>query len=422
VSGFSCSNDGVIAFDTVSVIKHSAAIHMANSLTLSERKIYNALLYFARPSLIRGVDHVVDMAVLEGAVGFTRNNRNYLVSIAESLREKTVRYNIFGKDKSHDEVWCMNSGLLSEIGFTDNNSKCRYSFPNSLIDLLRDPSLYARINLGVQTRINGQHTLPLYEFYLDMLGGRRGVTEFSFSIVDLRALLDIGEAYTEFKVLNRDVIQKAHVEINSKADIRVDVLSLMRTGRRVTALRLRVTRTTKAAEDSDCIIEDRAQTAGERAVDGDDIEIRLLEVFGKAKIVSGIIRDYVDVDYIRANLDYAKQMHARGKVKNLAAYVMKALKDDYRPGGRKSCVAPMVERAVAPVNEIDAVMKPQQRVERGRAAYDSLSDEEKQAVRFQFEKTGVFLGLKSMLGKKIKEDSPLYTGSLFSFVADSMQA
>jgi hypothetical protein len=164
----------------LSVIKHSAAIHMANTLSVTERKIYNALLYHARPNLARGADHIVKTSEIESAIGFKSNNRPYLVELTEGLREKSVRYNIFGKDRKHAEVWRMNSGILAEVGFSLKNSRCRYSFPNTLVELLKNPHLYARINLVVQSRIRGHHTLPLYEFYVDMLGGNRIETEFEF--------------------------------------------------------------------------------------------------------------------------------------------------------------------------------------------------------------------------------------------------
>lgn len=407
--------------DSVSVIKHSATIHMANTLTVTERKIYNALLYHARPSMNRGIDHVVDTDVLEEASGFTRNNRHYLVETAESLREKTVRYNIFGKDRSNGEIWRMNSGLLSEIGFTANNSRCRYSFPNTLIDLLKNPSLYARINLSIQSRIRGHHTLPLYEFYLDMLGGRRGETEFDFPIDDLKELLDLGDSYQEFKVLNRDIVQKAHSEINAKTDIRVDVVASIRTGRRVTALSLRIVRTSSSHDISDLVLDEQGRVADHLGHRDESLEKDLFDVFGNDFTVKNILRDYPDPQYVHANLLYARQMHARGKVKNLAAYLVKALKEDYRPKAAKSVsamssVPPFSSTKAKTANNGEVLSA---RVKQGRALFAAMSPAEQHEMKQKFEQTQVYLSLKKLMGSKISEDSRLYLGSFFEFVTDS---
>ncbi|MFZ5883635.1 MAG: replication initiation protein [Chloroflexota bacterium] len=406
--------------DAPSVIKHSAAIHMANTLTVTERKIYNALLYHARPTLARGVDHLIETAALEEAVGFTSKNRHYLVSVTESLREKTVRYNIFGKDKVHREIWRMNSGLLAEVGFTSNNSACRYSFPNTLIDLMRNPSLYARINLDIQSRIRGHHTLPLYEFYLDMLGGVRAETQFDFSIEDLKDLLDLGDSYPEFKVLNRDIVQKAHREINEKTDLRVDVVTLMRTGRKVTGLRLHIVR--PAMQSTVHHDEPKVDTILDH-----DLEAALLDVFRKKETVAKILREYKNRDYILANLDYARQMHARGLVKNLPAYVMNALKEDYRQATAKkeSEVLDKHKTHNSPQKKTDEIENIEKafiahRMANGKDRYSKLSPEEQLELQQDFEKTPEYHAVKSLMGRRLKIDSPIFTGSFFDFVANRL--
>jgi replication initiator protein len=409
--------------EPLSVIKHSAAIHMANTLTVSERKIYNALLYHARPKLARGVDHVIRTSTLETAVGFTPNNRPYLVDLTEGLREKSVRYNIFGKDKRHAEIWRMSSGLLAEVGFTLNNSCCRYSFPNTLVDLLKNPHLYARIDLEIQSRIRGHHTLPLYEFYLDMLGGNRMETQFEFLLSDIKELLDLHDSYPEFKVLNRDIVQRAHREINEKTDINVEVVMHMRSGRKVAGLHLRVVRSTTKMEASDTRSSSVIPDAKEK-ISTTDLENLLFKVFQSSATVERIFREYDDREYIRGNLEYVCQMHERGLVKNLAAYAMKALQQDYRSTlSSKELKAETRRKAnearIAAYSNSERIERAfaAHRIKEARVRYADLSPEEQLGLQEAFESSKEYQGIRSTLRCKLNPSSPIYAGAFYAFVA-----
>ena len=301
------------------LIKHSAAIQLAGPLSIAQRQCYNALLKNAFPWLERGEDHWILVRDLAGLLRKkTTNNRAWLIETAESLRDVPVRYNVFAKDRENQGIWEMHSGLLAEIGVKANREMLKYSFPNTLVDLLRDPSMYAKINLDFQARFRGHYGLPLYEFYLDMLGGKRTSTEFTFWVEDLRRLLCLENSHKEFKHLQAKVIKPAHREINTHTDINVTVVEQLREARSVVALKLHIERTG--------LVQPHIQ-AEKVAAAAPDVQ-RALEVYYSRDTVALVLNRY-SAQYIRAQLEYLERQKARQTIRDPAAYLRACLQKDH---------------------------------------------------------------------------------------------
>jgi hypothetical protein len=248
-------------------------------------------------------------------------------------------------------------------------------------------------------------------------------TEFEFLLSDIKELLDLDDSYPEFKVLNRDIIQRAHREINEKTDINVEVVMCMRRGRKVTGLYLRVVRPTNKVE---------ASASGGSAVILDakmkistaDLKSLLFKVFQSSATVERILREYDDREYIRGNLEYVYQMHARGLVKNLAAYAMKALQQDYRPTpSSKELKAETCRKTndarVAAYSNSERIERAfsAHRIKEARVRYADLSPEEQLGLQEAFESSKEYRGIRSMLRRNFNPSSPIYAGAFYSFVA-----
>lgn len=302
------------------LLKHSAAIHISNTLTESERKTYNVMLLLARSSLKRGVDHVVDIRTIEDALGQTSSSRKHLVRTIYGLRGREVRYNIFGKDRDNATIWNMAAGVLADVGFNEDFTRCRYSFPNSLIDLLASPSVYARINLAVQRQLSGQHTLALYEFYIDQLGAHRRTATIRLRERDLRTLLALEDKFSDFRVLKRDVLNKSHARINAKSDLLVEIVRS--TGREEKLLEIVLKKTIAIPQ-----LESQWHAGG-------NLEADILELTnGNTRLVKTLFTRY-EPERIARNLAYTKAMIANrpGEEINASGYLNAATEQDYAGG------------------------------------------------------------------------------------------
>lgn len=408
--------------DAQTLIKHSATVHMTNVLSPVERRAYNSLLYLARPSMQRGADHIIDTSRLMVMVGCTANNRDHLIGTVIGLVGRTVTYNVFGKDTRDEEVWRMTSVLLADAGFTADKSQLRYSFPNSIVDLLKHPSLYARINLAVQRKMRRAGAMALYEFYLDTLGGRRRDTEFTMDLSALRLLLGATAKFEQFKELRRYVIDPAHEEINAVSDLRVSVVQMVRKGRAVSALAIRVERTGEgsgACDQGDAPSEPVivAPAAGGSGAGG--LEARLTDALGVG--AANQVMGRYDAERVRANLDYALAMYDRGGIRNLRAYFLRAITEDYagsaprtpkRPAGRKSPAASTEPPPVDPRRAAEDL-----RIQETRAWYGSLSAAEQARCREEFEGSELFRRMASLLRGR-QEESQVYVSALLLFLAE----
>lgn len=371
------------------LIKHSAAIQLSGSLTLAQRQTYNALLKNAFPWLERGEDHWVQVKDLERILHkHGSRNRAWLIDTAESLRDVAVRYNVLGKDRENSEAWEMNSGLLAEVGVKSNRELIKYSFPNTLVDLLSNPAMYAKINLDFQARFRGHYGLPLYEFYLDILGGKRNSVEYMFWIEDLRRLLCLEDKHVQFKHLSNKVIKPAHREICEHTDINVEIVEQLRENRNVVALKLQIERPGLS------VIDPVSQGS---AADG---PVRKgLESYYPTGTVALILNRYA-TDYIQAQLDYVQRQKARQSIKKPAAYLRAALQTDYA-GYRNHNPATTVDvgagqkpaRTVGPTQEEIQAYGRKESEKRWRAycnealesRFAAADEQEKAALRVRFE-------------------------------------
>lgn len=416
------------------LIKHSAAIHMTNVLSALERRVYNALLYVARPTMGRGVDHTIDTRGLLSLTGCTPNNRDHLIDTAIGLVGRTVTYNLFGKDAQDGDAWRMTSVLLAEGGFNSDRSQLRYSFPNSIVELLKSPSLYARVNLSVQRKMRRSGSMALYEFYLDMLGGRRSEVEFSIDVADLRRLLGATDKLDAFKALRSKAIEPAHQEINAVSDLRVSIPRMLRVDHSVKTLVIHVERADRAGgqrpdenlpHDSGAVAQVGAARVAEApplkdaaGAKEDAIRQRLVAVLGP-DVATRALSQY-GLERVQANFDYACDMYGRGGIRSLPAYFVRALQDDYAAAAARPVPQAPRPQARTPSPEFSAADDPIRaredlRTRQIRAWYSALDADEQARWREAFEASDCFR-LTSTLRKR-DASSPLYMGALLMFLS-----
>lgn len=308
--------------------KHSSVIGIENRLALMQRKIYNVLLYFARPYLLSQDTHVLQVPTLERALGRTSDNRRYLIDSIEALNGLVVRYDVFARDRDNAHVWTEAAPILSGTRVTPDGSLVVYSFPQLMVPHLADPSRYGTLPLEIQNNVRGQYTLALWEFYLDQIGGRRNEAEIHIRLEDLRRLLCLEDRYAAFKDLRKRVLDPAHEEINEKTNISVHWIETLRRHRSVTAFRLKLTRHGSGTRAPAAIVQDGRPSDATR---DPGLLHRLYDLFEQGA-VNQIAGTY-DAERIRRNLDYAARYP---EARDRAALARAAIKDDYAGGSPDS--------------------------------------------------------------------------------------
>ncbi len=152
------------------------------------------------------------------------SSKNYDV-IKDALRSLTgtiIEWNLFGEDKTQEWGVCtfLAAGKIAR-------GRVSYRLNPEILDKIRHPILFAKIQLLIQSQFKKRHTLVLYEFFVDFLSrqiANKLVIE-EVSLEKLHNLLGMDKTkpigYGNFKFFNRDVLKPCLLEINKNSDIEV---------------------------------------------------------------------------------------------------------------------------------------------------------------------------------------------------------
>src|SRR5918999_6526919 len=197
--------------DKKEVIKHSAAIHIQNNITLLQRRAWNVLLANAYDELPLQERHRMRIQELIAQLEFDSKNEDYLKEALEALVSCKVKWNILDKDGEYE--WGVTT-LLAEAKI--KNGVCSYAYGPTLRERLHNPRMYARISLSMQNKFNSKHAQALWELCVDYLNETKNFGETPFiSLESYRVLMGVAEdMYPEFKRLNTRVIRDPITEIN----------------------------------------------------------------------------------------------------------------------------------------------------------------------------------------------------------------
>ncbi len=265
----------------------------------------------------------------------------------------TVEWNVLGKDGATE--WGASS-LLAEVKII--NGVCHYAYGPTMRSRLYNPSMYARISLSLQNQFKSKHSLALYELFVDYFDAKRHCGETPvISVDDFRHLLGLQEnEYAAFKDLNKSIIKKAITEINAKSDLFVDV-EYRKQGRSIVAVKFFI----KPNPNRESEIQPLKSGAKQLNLPGTVLDVdnltlyqALVEEFGISVKRAAEILQTQDEFYIEEVLESVRSLVKQGKVKNVAAFTVKAIADDYRakkPKVEEERAAKESEKKVAQAKE-----------------------------------------------------------------------
>ena len=329
-----------------SVKKHVAAIHVSGKLSLLQRKLSNVLLLNAYDMLGEQAVFQIDARTLALMVGYNSNDTETLKASLRGLAETVAEWDML--DARGRQEW----GVSSLLSFaTLKDGVCSYAYSPALAEKLRDPKVFALINLNIQRRFTSGHALALYENCYRFV--RTGSTGW-WSLETFRRLMGVNDSayYETFKHLNAKIIKPAVAEVNRTSNIVVRPETRKR-GRTITDIRF--------------LIEKNPQLA---ILDLDDgAGVRNAPVYERLRalgISDRLARQWIGEHGERAvgaRLDYVE---GQGGVRHPVRYLAAALRDGY--GESETEAAPADAGAASPrarqlqrITELVAARTPTQR-------------------------------------------------------------
>lgn len=313
--------------DKNELLKHTAAIHIANTLTLTQRKAANILHKHAWPALNEDKTHKISISEISVQLGWgpKSNTTDMLKEALLTLNKTQVEWNIFGKDKK--TRWGV-ATILSGVEIEDGVLYYRYD--KGLRDLLSAPTIYAKLNLFVQQAFRSKHGLALWEYLVEALCSAQ-VDTLKTHWIDLekfRKMFSVTEPYYDtFAKLNQKVIKPAIEEVNNVSDIACSV-EFKKEARKVIALCFTISRKNTYQPSlplfASQIIDDNPGTDSGISTSLQQI---LTEEFKLShKTARNIISKY-EVDKVHEALDYVRSQKAN--IKDIARFTYSAIKEGW---------------------------------------------------------------------------------------------
>jgi plasmid replication initiation protein len=243
-----CTKKGVF-MKQKEVIKHSATIQVSNNqLSLLQRKIWNVLLANAYDDLLSKDSYEIKIRDLAEILDFSSNNLDFLKTAIRQLQDIKLEWNMLEKDR---EVWT-SSHFVGEVTIEPKSGIILYAWGPKFRQRLHNPTMYAKINLAIQSRFHSKYSLILYELCLDYYIRKSGKGETPWIDVEIfRSLIGVenGKSFQCYKVLKK-IISKSIADINTHSDIFVE-LHEKRESRKIVALKFSIS---PAASTSDALI------------------------------------------------------------------------------------------------------------------------------------------------------------------------
>jgi len=318
--------------DRTELIKHTATIHIKSDLSLIDRKVMNVLLKNAYETLETSRYQSIRLNEIRNLIGWTGKNYSSLKKSLSKLVSTKIEWNIFKKDKKNE--WATSSLLASA---SISNGKCIYDYSYHLKTLLKNPNIYSKIDLIIQNKFKSKYSLILWEFLSDYLstGKVSGIRTEWIKIDDYRNFLGAEiTKYKTFKVLNLNLIKSPVEEINKVSDLNIETV-YRRSANKVVALKFLVSRKKSdinlpQKELGTEALPEISQNEDKRLVKSCELTSELKNFCKLSDFITAEILKKYERDSISASLQYIRSEYAKGVIKNLPAYSLNAIKNNFR--------------------------------------------------------------------------------------------
>jgi len=299
--------------------KHAATIHCSNTLSLLQRKITNALLYHAYKELMLKDEHEITVKQLCRLIGYHGNNHAAIKEALKGLISTVIEWNLIN-DETGEENWTASS-IIASVSL--EGPLCYYAYSPRMKQLLHSPSMFGKIDLVIQSRFRSSYGLALYENCTRY----RGLPYTKWFEIDLfKKLMGVpADKYDVFRDFKRRVLDKAIDEVNTYSDLIISP-EFVKEGRKVVRIRFGLKEREKKKRLG------AGQAAGQ--LPNQELKETLKAAFGlSGEQIRRLLETY-ETDYTaeKARLIMASRSYQEGRIENLSAYLLSALKHDYQQG------------------------------------------------------------------------------------------
>ncbi|MFG6528270.1 replication initiation protein [Sulfitobacter sp. M23508] len=189
----------------------------AGPLTLQDRRVFNELVQNAwGPDLGKGGRWFeIETGRLRSA---TDRNERLATSLERLMRTICTVVSEDGKSE-------MRTPLLSsnELRTGTNEGVLRYKLTEELASMLKDSTIFAKLDLEVMRSFGSKYAFSLYEAIARRVRMRRFMEE--LSVIEMREVLGVETGkLTAYKNLNFRAIQPALTEVNALTDFEVSII------------------------------------------------------------------------------------------------------------------------------------------------------------------------------------------------------
>ncbi|RYE15547.1 MAG: RepB family plasmid replication initiator protein [Rickettsiales bacterium] len=317
------------------LIKHTAAIHVTNTISIIERKISNILLKNSFQNLSIKEKHSITIRDIISLLGWSSDNNQELIKASlRKLNSTQIEWNILGKDKKNE--W----GVATIISSAKiSKGICEYSYSPILRELLAIPNIYAKLNMAIQAKFSSKYSLALWEFLIEMLcrAKKNSITTQFIELESIKKILGANgiKIYEEFKILNRDILKKAICEINSISDIDVEHFT-KKHGKRVAAIAFKISKKQDFGYPllnlEHHFLSDQLPLTQEenQSIHNDNNIFKLLTTeFGISSKKAHKITNTYSSDKLDSAIRYTRAQVSNNKIRSISAYFVSSLKEEW---------------------------------------------------------------------------------------------
>lgn len=296
--------------------KHSSFIQTSSSLSLSQNKLINAIIYIVKDQLKRNPEQkifVCNLGILKRLAGISGTDNNQLKAALRGLVTSAIEYNILWKDKEKRGMFTFVSDVEIEVETIGFSSILKIELPTRVVEAIKRPRIYANINLLVTRSLSSKHAFKLYELLMDYIN----LWKINISYPELRKVFwTPDKVYAWFDMWKRRVLNKSVKELNEKTDLNISY-DIERIGKKVSSITLSASANGKSF-------------ALKNGLDDDGLLQKLIAYEFSENKAKKILAQH-DREYIWANIEVVEEKIKSGyKVRSVKAVLMDAFNTDYR--------------------------------------------------------------------------------------------
>lgn len=200
-------------------------------LTLNDRRIYNQLLENAWDAIDKPVTHIISKSALRGS----HNSNDRVGESLERLMSAIVKVEVVWDGEPAIERVQLLGGNLETLR---RDGLLEYEIPARLRRIIRNSTVFARLQREVMFALSSKYALTLYEM-VQKRGNLRWRSSEKFSVDAFRGVLGVPKGKLgSWSNLKLRAIDPAVAEVNALSDFMVEIEPI-KTGRAVTHLELR---------------------------------------------------------------------------------------------------------------------------------------------------------------------------------------